>query len=203
MGQATIFPTLFDLMGLRWAPAVADLDPLRLSNSEFIVRNRKRDLMNRVFDISSSTVDEALRVPEAERRTDLYRTQESIPGVHPNGYFGPGLNLKDSHLQEGYSPTEANPVTPYAPAEGTQAPTTVPNPSRTIIVPQTNPVVPDAAPMYEPFGDGHGATNPRLQSPEAPQSPDGVETPANPGAPASSKRSFSNRLRSMLQRTAN
>ena len=44
MAQATIFPTLFDLMGLRWAPAVADLDPLRLSNDEFIVRNRRRVL---------------------------------------------------------------------------------------------------------------------------------------------------------------
>ena len=42
MSQATIFPTLFDLMGLRWAPVVADLDPLRLSNDEFIVRNRRR-----------------------------------------------------------------------------------------------------------------------------------------------------------------
>ncbi|MFO0906725.1 MAG: hypothetical protein U0939_27215, partial [Pirellulales bacterium] len=27
LAQATIFPTLFDLMGLRWAPVVADLDP--------------------------------------------------------------------------------------------------------------------------------------------------------------------------------
>src|SRR3954452_14186663 len=42
MGQATIFPTLFDLMGLRWAPAVADLDPLAVTNADFIVRSRKR-----------------------------------------------------------------------------------------------------------------------------------------------------------------
>ncbi|HPX42584.1 MAG TPA: hypothetical protein PLF51_19260, partial [Candidatus Hydrogenedentes bacterium] len=63
MSQATIFPTLFDLMGLRWAPVVADLDPLRLSNDEFIVRNRRRALMNRVFDHSSSQVDEFLRIP--------------------------------------------------------------------------------------------------------------------------------------------
>jgi len=34
-GQSVIYPTVFDLMGLRWAPAVADLDPLRLSNEEF------------------------------------------------------------------------------------------------------------------------------------------------------------------------
>jgi len=79
--QATIFPTLFDLMGLRWAPVVADLDPLRLSNDGFIVRNRIRMLMNRVFDHSSSEVDEFLRIPAAERRMDLYRSQETVPNM--------------------------------------------------------------------------------------------------------------------------
>ena len=102
LGQATIFPTLFDLMGLRWAPVVADLDPLRLSNDEFIVRGRRRALMNRVFDQSSGQVDEFLRIPDGERRMDLYRSQETIPSQHPNGYEGPGANLRDSQLQEGY-----------------------------------------------------------------------------------------------------
>lgn len=106
LGQATIFPTLFDLMGLRWAPAVADLDPLRLQNEEFVVRNRKRALMNRVFDHSSSKVDEFLRIPPGERRMDLYRSQETMPAQHPNGYIGPGANLHESQLQEGYNPEE-------------------------------------------------------------------------------------------------
>lgn len=117
LGQSTIFPTLFDLMGLRWAPVVADLDPLRLSNDEFIVRNRRRVLMNRVFDQSSSSVDEFLRIPQPERRMDLYRSQETIPSQHPNGYDGPGVNLQDSQLQEGYSPTRQRPSTPFVPAE--------------------------------------------------------------------------------------
>jgi hypothetical protein len=116
LSQATIFPTLFDLMGLRWAPVVADLDPLRLSNDEFIVRNRRRMLTNRVFDHSSSEVDRFLRVPDSERRMDLYRSQETIPSVHPNGYSGPGANLLDSHLQEGYTPTN-QPETQYAPGQ--------------------------------------------------------------------------------------
>jgi hypothetical protein len=119
LSQATIFPTLFDLMGLRWAPVVADLDPLRLSNDEFIVRNRRRMLTNRVFDHSSSEVDRFLRVPESERRMDLYRSQETIPSVHPNGYSGPGANLIDSHLQEGYSPTN-QPATQYAPGQSSE-----------------------------------------------------------------------------------
>jgi hypothetical protein len=116
LGQSTIFPTLFELMGLRIAPAVADLDTLGLRNGEFIVRGRARDVSNRVFDYSTSRVDESLRVPPAERRPDLYRTQETIPDVHPNGYHGPGLNLKDSQLQEGYDPTRANPPTRYVPS---------------------------------------------------------------------------------------
>ncbi len=115
LAQATVFPTLFDLMGLRWAPAVSDLDPLGTSNEEFVVRGRKRDLMNHVFDFSTSQVDQFLRIPPAERRTDLYRTQQSIPYVHPNGYRGPGLNLRDSHLREGYDPRQAQPESQFVP----------------------------------------------------------------------------------------
>jgi hypothetical protein len=117
MAQATIFPTLFDLMGLRWAPVVADLDPLRLANADFIVRNRHRVLQNRVYDESSSYVDSFLRIPEAERRMDLYRTQETIRSLHPNGYEGPGMNLRDSQLQEGYQPERVHPQEQFAPAE--------------------------------------------------------------------------------------
>jgi hypothetical protein len=117
LGQAVIFPTLFDLMGLRWAPVVADLDPLTITNAEFVVRARRRDLMNRVFDFSSSKVDEALRIPEPQRRTDLYRSQETIPHIHPNGYYGPGLNLRDSHLREGYDPRAVYPPSGAIPSE--------------------------------------------------------------------------------------
>ncbi|HVA48441.1 MAG TPA: hypothetical protein VNH11_18905 [Pirellulales bacterium] len=116
LGQATIFPTLFDLMGLRWAPAVADLDPLRLENDEFVVRNRRRAIMNRVYDFSSGQVDTFLRIPEAERRTDLYRSQETIESVHPNGYHGPGLNFRDSHLEEGYDP-RSTPESRFVPGD--------------------------------------------------------------------------------------
>jgi len=115
LSQATIFPTLFDLMGLRWAPAAVDLDPLRVTNREFVVRGRNRALENRVYDYSSAQVDEFLRIPEATRRSDLYRTQESLPGMHPNGYQGPGLDLRDSHLQEGYQPQRAYPEDQYIP----------------------------------------------------------------------------------------
>jgi hypothetical protein len=116
LGQSTIFPTLFDLMGLRWAPAVADLDPLYLTNADFIVRQRKQFINNRVFDYSSSRVDEALQIPDGERRGDLYRTQQSIPTVHPNGYQGPGMGLRDSNLREGYNPKTYYPESTYVPS---------------------------------------------------------------------------------------
>lgn len=117
LAQATIFPTLFDLMGLRWAPAVADLDPLRLSNEEFIARGRRRALQNRVYDYSSEQVDEFLRIPSGNRRPDLYRTQESVPYEHPNGYRGPGLDLRDSQMQEGYRPAQVTPPSQFVPSQ--------------------------------------------------------------------------------------
>ena len=117
MAQATIFPTLFDLMGLRWAPVVADLDSVRLSNSEFVVRNRRRMLENRVYDEASTYVDDFLRIPDSQRRMDLYRSQETVPAVHPNGYSGPGLDLRDSQLQEGFQLDRAIPSERFSPAE--------------------------------------------------------------------------------------
>jgi len=115
LAQATIFPTLFDLMGLRWAPAVADLDTLRLQEEEFVYRKRKQFLRNDVYDHSSNKVDEFLRIPEGDRRPDLYRNQESIPLDHPNGYTGPGLNRQDSQLKEGYSPESVAPPSQFIP----------------------------------------------------------------------------------------
>jgi hypothetical protein len=60
-----------------------------------------RSLKNEVYDYSSSQVDEFLRIPQSERRPDLYRTQVPIPAMHPNGYSGPGNGQYDSVLQEG------------------------------------------------------------------------------------------------------
>ena len=141
LAQSTIFPTLFDLMGLRWAPVVADLDPLRLSNEEFIVRNRKRYINNRVFDHSSSKVDEFLRIPEGERRMDLYRTQETLPHRHPTGYQGPGLNLQDSQLQEGYLPAnrpESRPIPSTSPEGRLHGDQNAPSPPGLDVEPEFN-----------------------------------------------------------------
>ena len=131
LAQSTIFPTLFDLMGLRWAPAVADLDTLRLKNDDFVVRGRARDIANKVFDISASQVDEFMRTPEAERRPDLYRTQRTISNQHPDGYNGPGLNYQDSHLQEGYDPTRTRPKSTFTPGSSREREPAMPEPTPT------------------------------------------------------------------------
>jgi hypothetical protein len=158
MAQATIFPTLFDLMGLRWAPAVADLDPLRVSNTEFVVRNRNRVLKNRVYDESSSYVDEFLRIPDAERRMDLYRSQESVPAMHPNGYQGPGLNQHDSELQEGFQLNQARPQERYYPGESREG--AVFDPGRGYGVPRGTRV--EDYPM-EPVAPGNNLPEPIVQ----------------------------------------
>lgn len=120
--QAAIFPTLFDLMGLRYAPAVADIDPEFTKNDEFVVRGRRDYLRQFIFDYGASRVDDALRILYGERRPDLYRSQHTIPWVHPNGYQGPGLRQRDSQLREEYDPVSAYPPTKYAPGMHTPLP---------------------------------------------------------------------------------
>ncbi len=127
MAQATIFPTLFDLMGLRWAPAISDLDPLQLSNREYLVRGRHQYLENRIYDYSSARVDEFLRIPEDIRRADLYRSQESISTVHPNGYRGRGLDYENSQMREGYNPEEAHVAPGYVPGQSPEGSIYLPN----------------------------------------------------------------------------
>ncbi len=113
--QATIFPTLFDLMGLRYAPAVADLSPDGLTDDEFVVRGRQEYLRQYIFDYGASRVDDALRILYGERRPDLYRSQRSIPARHPNGYQGGGLRQRDAHLEEEYDPRLSYPPTKFTP----------------------------------------------------------------------------------------
>ena len=73
--------------------------------------------MNRVFDFSSARWTRHCDIPEGERRGDLYRTQETIPYIHPNGYAGPGMGLRDSRLQEGYNPVKIYPESRMTPQE--------------------------------------------------------------------------------------
>lgn len=212
LAQSTIFPTLFDLMGLRWAPAVADLDTLRLRNADFIVRGRGRDLQNHVFDYSTTKVDDFIRIPPAERRTDLYRSQETIPDVHPNGFQGPGLNLRDSDLREGYEPRALHPESRPIPSTSREVrpepPPTRPRldegdvmieeaPAVEVVPPDPVPGPSDAMPRVVPLPAAPGTSpfDPR------PSGPPGA-SPMRPAAPPTSPRVGTSALppRTMLAR---
>ncbi|MDY3553439.1 hypothetical protein R5W24_002541 [Gemmata sp. JC717] len=123
--QATIFPTLFDLMGLRYAPAVADIDPLADRLAEFAVRYRRIDIEQRMYGGTASRVDDIFQTPYGERRTDLHYPQIPIPYRHPNGVTGPGVRQPTGTLVEGFEPSTAYPPTQFAPGasrEGTPKP---------------------------------------------------------------------------------
>ncbi len=93
LGQATVFPTLFDLMGLRWAPAVADLDPLRLEGEEFTVRGPQPSLAEprvRLFKFAGRRVPAHPRGGAA--RGSLSNTGNSTRGTSER-LSRPGIKL--------------------------------------------------------------------------------------------------------------
>ena len=93
LGQTTVYPTLFDLMGLRWAPHVVDLNHVDLRDTAHVVRGRQQSIVGHTFDRSSRTVDNFLEIekltPELHR-PDLYRRQYLPSPYHPGGYNAPG-----------------------------------------------------------------------------------------------------------------
>lgn len=89
LGQTTVYPTVFDLMGLRWAPHVVDVDHRSLLDSEYIVRGRNQSIDNFVFDEASKRVDEFFDLKEKHPdhyRPDLYHRRGVPTPHHPGGY---------------------------------------------------------------------------------------------------------------------
>lgn len=92
LGQTNVYPTLFDLMGLRWAPQVVDLDHTSLLEAEHVVRGRQKTIRDYVFEHASRRVDEFLDVrgktPD-NYRPDLYHEKTLSSPHHPSGYTFP------------------------------------------------------------------------------------------------------------------
>ena len=89
LGHSIVYPTLFDMMGLRWAPAVIDLDHKELRNLNHVVRGRNRSIEDAVFGIASGRVDEMLDLRNRSLqhvRPDLYHPQRAVSPYHPNGF---------------------------------------------------------------------------------------------------------------------
>jgi hypothetical protein len=98
LGQSTVYPTLFDLMGLRWARHVVDLDHLVLRETEHVVRGRNAVMEDAVFDRTSKFVDDFLDIPRehpAQHRPDLYRRQRQPSPYHPGGYRYEPTTIED------------------------------------------------------------------------------------------------------------
>jgi hypothetical protein len=95
LGQTTVYPTLFDLMGLRWAPHVVDLDHVGLLDTEHVSRGRLQSVEDFVFDEATKRVDDILDVQRQQRehyRPDLYHRQRHPSPHHPGGFgypYGP------------------------------------------------------------------------------------------------------------------
>ncbi|VTR93982.1 Uncharacterized protein OS=Blastopirellula marina DSM 3645 GN=DSM3645_15135 PE=4 SV=1 [Gemmata massiliana] len=164
--QATIFPTLFDLMGLRYAPAIADLDPLADRMAEFAARYRRLDVEQRLYDIAATRVDDAVRTPYGERRYDYYRSQMTLPWRHPNGSTGVGLRLHDGILREGYDPTIKFPETQFAPGFSPEGRPKPYNPNTPYGPPAFDPpyTIPQPPPGV-PYPGATGVTGPRVPTP--------------------------------------
>jgi len=92
LGQTNVYPTLFDLMGLRWAQQVVDLDHTSLLEAEHVVRGRQKSMRDFVFEESSARVDDFLGLQKKSPnsyRTDLYHPQTLSSPYHPGGYRHP------------------------------------------------------------------------------------------------------------------
>ncbi len=93
LGQTTVYPTVFDLMGLRWAPQVVDIDHVSLLDSEHVVRGRNQSIDNFVFEEASKRVDKLLDLQKEEyrhlHRPDLYHRRRTPSPYHPSGYQYP------------------------------------------------------------------------------------------------------------------
>jgi hypothetical protein len=90
LGQTTVYPTLFDLMGLRWAPVVVDLDHTSLLDTEHIIRGRRRAIRDFVFHEAQDRVDNFLglrgKFDGSHYRPDFYHRHDVPSPYHPGGY---------------------------------------------------------------------------------------------------------------------
>lgn len=126
LADSVIYPTLFDLMGLRWAPAVADLQIEELLEQEFVYGNRMKFLRQHVDSVSGTNVDSFLQIPEGARRSDLYFPQSRIRTDHPTGHEGRSNLNHDSRLIEGMPQSSAaegsSRIAPVVPQSGLETP---------------------------------------------------------------------------------
>ena len=113
LAYSAVYPTLFDLMGLRWAPSVVDLNHISVRDSEHVVRGRNMAVTDSIFDISTRTVDDILGIevdtPDYHR-PDLYHRQRQPSPYHPGGYTYPYREPHHDPTGEGFEVRDRRPI---------------------------------------------------------------------------------------------
>ncbi len=92
LAHCVVYPTLYDLMGLHWAPSVVDIDHVSVRDAGHVVRGRYETLTNTIFDATSQRVDEILDIQQASPehyRPDLHHRHTRPSPYHPGGYTHP------------------------------------------------------------------------------------------------------------------
>lgn len=121
LGKSVIYPTLYDLMGLRWAPHVAELGYDQIRTAGHVARGREAMIRNHVFDKSSSSVDDFMQIdPDDEHyRPDLYHTHDIPSPYHPNGYIYPEMHDDEDLTRRGFRIPDRRPESFKIDANGT------------------------------------------------------------------------------------
>ncbi len=177
LAQSTVYPTVFDLMGLRWASSVVDIDHVSVRDAEHVVRGRYKTLTNSIFDATTERVDEMLdiehRTPQ-HYRPGLYHPHSEPSPYHPGGYIEKDAEQLEDPSGRGFRIPDRRPVDmqepPYDPRTR--------NPIRfEEIVPGEYGATGRAAPTWPSAED---RAIPRQQEipkpPSSPQKPQGVNT---------------------------
>lgn len=117
LGQTVVYPTLFDLMGLRWAPSVVDLNHTSTREAEHIVRGRFNSVKNSIDEISKRRFDDLIGIPHEtpqHHRPDLYHRNELPSPYHPGGYRYPAMKPEDDPTGRGFEHRDRRPVPEFA-----------------------------------------------------------------------------------------
>jgi hypothetical protein len=184
LSQSMAYPTLFDLMGLRWSKHVVDLDHAMLRDSEHVVRGRYQTVRDFTFDESAKNFDEFLDIKNRQPdhlRTDLYHRQAKPSPYHPGGYHNPGVRDEEDPTGRRFTIPDTRPVEmqdPYydpkfrRPVEVEQVgpgqsftPQSV-GPGERIIIPAPNPAPGPAAMRTSPRGSRPQQNLPELILPD-------------------------------------
>jgi hypothetical protein len=97
LGRSVVYPTVFDLMGLRWAPSVVDLTHNSVRDREHVVRGRYTTVRNHIDEFSRDRFDDLIGIDKGGDydRPDLYHRQRLPTPRHPSGYVHPIETSRD------------------------------------------------------------------------------------------------------------